>query len=244
MKAVLPKSNRIAPANGNGHENPASVVIIPKLRIQTVTLKITGKTPLIVHAWSKKAITMMLNKQMSVASAGREKKNPLNDFRESLYNITEGEKHKLVGFGVPSPAFKAAIVSSANDVSMKMTEIKRGLHVSHYTTEIIAPPLPKVDYTEWDIKHAKELEFEHSKGCSMRQDLVRLQTGVADVRFRGCWPKWGCTLEIEYNESVLSLEQVVNLVSAAGYGCGIGEWRPSAPECRSGEYGRFEVVQD
>lgn len=232
-KATLSK-NRIT-QTGNGA--PSLAVTIPKISYKTMQITVRGKSPLIVHAWSAKAIKMMLDKQMGIASAGRSKKDPLADFRESLYVLPNDE-----GFGVPAPAFKACIVSGANDIELKMTEVKRCVHVSFYTVKLHCPPLDKKHWTEWDYKYEKELKREHELGCSMRQDLVRLESGVADIRFRGCFPIWQCILEIEYNSKVLTAEQVVNLFQSGGLGCGIGEWRPSSPECRSGEFGRFEVV--
>lgn len=216
---------------------PSKEVSIPQLQIETIHVTLKGKSPLIVHAWSAKAVKMMLDKQMGIASSGREKKDPLKDFRESLYYLPDNQ-----GLGLPSPAFKASIVSGANDVEMKMTEVKRCVHVSFYTTKIIAPSLDRSLYTEWDTKYEKEIQKEHNWGCSMRQDLVRLESGVADIRFRGCFPIWEAVLQVEFNKKVLTAAQVVNLFQSAGFGCGVGEWRPSAPECRSGEYGRFEVA--
>lgn len=179
---------------------------------------------------------MMLDKQTKTATAGREAKNPVEDFKGSLYYLPNRE-----GFGLPAPSFKAAIVSAANDVDQKMTEVKRGLHVNSYLVKIEAPPLAKEHWTEYDEQFADKIKFEHDHGCQMRCDMVRLESGVADIRFRGSFPIWKATLQIEYNESVLSAEQVVNLISAAGYGCGVGEWRPSSPKVRSGEFGRFQV---
>lgn len=237
---TVPSTNRLAALkNGNGDSQqtiPAQAVSIPQLVVKTIHVNIVGKSPLIVHAWSAKAIRQMLDKQTKTATAGRAAKNPVEDFRGSLYYLPEKK-----GFGLPAPSFKAAIVSAANDVGQKMTEVKRGLHVNSYLVPIIAPVLAKENYTEYDEQYAKEIEFEHSFGCQMRMDMVRLESGVSDIRFRGCFPEWKATLDVEYNEAVLSAEQVVNLISAAGYGCGVGEWRPSSPSVRSGEFGRFTV---
>lgn len=234
----MPKSKRLA---GNGEvtsrTNKTALVEIPEINFRSVQIKVESKSPLIVHAWSEKAVKMMLDKQMKVACKGRDAKDPLKEFQGSLYRIPNNG-----GFGIPSPAFKACIVTSANDVQMKMTEIKRAVHVNSFFTKIDAPPLQKASFTEWDTKYEKELKFEHSQGCSMRLDLVRLETGVADLRFRGSWPVWSCTIELEFNEAVISLEQLTNLLNAAGMGGGVCEWRPSSPQCRSGEYGRFTVA--
>jgi len=228
------RQNTITPDKSNGERGLS--VIIPKMVYKTIQIVVRGKSPLIVHAWSAKAIRMMLDKQMGVASPGRDKKDPLQDFKESLYFLPDNK-----GLGVPAPMFKACVVSGANDVEMKMTEIKRCIHVQSYTVPVIAPPLDRQHWTEWDVKLEKDLEQYHNWGCSMRQDLVRLDSGVADIRFRGCFPVWKCALEVDYNTKVLTTEQVVNLFQSGGLGCGIGEWRPSAPVCRSGEFGRFEV---
>lgn len=236
MKTVkLPKSgNRITT---NGDAVPAAAIHIPKLRYRTLCITVEGKTALIVHAWSAKAVRMMLDKQMGIPSAGREKKNPLNDFKESLYYLPEDK-----GFGMPAPCFKAAIVTAANDVELKMTECKRNVHVNSYLVPINAPPLDKKDYTEWDTKYEKDLKFHHEHGARMRMDMVRLESGVADIRFRGEFLKWSCDLEIEFNEAIITAAQLTNLIQAAGQS-GIGEWRPSSPNVRSGEFGRFTIRQ-
>lgn len=256
MKTVkLPKTDRMAvPANATETANvpppnaqpewkgpgpiPNIGITVPKMKIQVVHLKVVGKTPLIVHAWSSKAVKMMLSKQTGEASPGREKKDPLKDYKESYYRMPNGK-----GFGIPAPAFKGCAVSAANDVELKMTEVKRAVHVPFYTVKIEAPPLDKIYWTEWDYKYETELKEEHAAGAQMRQDIVRLQSGVADIRFRACWPIWSCDLEVEFNATILSLEQVVNLFDQGGYGVGVCEWRPGAPECRTGEYGRFSVAR-
>lgn len=237
-KTLTPSKARSTQSNGEATTaTPSRVASIARLRIEKVHVTIVGKTSLIVHAWSAKAVRQMLDKQMGTATAGREKKNPVNDFKESLYRLPNN-----AGLGFPSICFKAAAVSAANDVSLKMTECRRSIHVNAELVKIIADPLPKELYTDWDLKHAKEIEFEHQHGCQMRMDMVRLESGVADIRFRGCFPKWKCLLEVEYNANAFSLDQVVNLINAAGQS-GVGEWRPSSPQVRSGEFGRFAVEE-
>ena len=44
---------------------------------------------------------------------------------------------------------------------------------------------------------------------------------------------------MSYNANgMYSLEQIVNIINAGGYACGIGEWRPE----RDGQYGMFHVA--
>lgn len=209
-------------------------VTLPEFKTNLARIHIVGKTPLITHAWSAKAIKMMLDKQMGIASSGKEKKDPFADFKSSLYKVENGK-----GYGMPAPAFKAAAVSAANMVELKMTQVKIAFHVMHYTVPITGPAI-KSPLTEWDNEYAEKLAPFHALGISMRMDLVRVANGNADLRFRAWWPEWKCVLEVEYNEAFLTLDQMVNLIRAGG-NVGIGEWRPGAPECRSGEYGRYEI---
>jgi hypothetical protein len=231
------KARQIKPAT-NGEQKPVQQVVdLPEIKFAEVQIQVIGKTPLIVHCWSQKAVGMMLGKQLGEASKGRAKKDPFEDFKGSLYPVMVNGKQR---YGVPSPAFKACAVTASNDVELKMTTMRRAFHVSSYTVPIDAPPI-KEPITEWDKKYLKELKPYHALGISMRMDVVRLQTGVADLRFRGWFPEWSATLLVEYNPSMITLAQLLNLFRAGGWGGGICEWRPSAPECRSGEYGRFTL---
>lgn len=233
MAVKLSKTSRLV-TNANGVSSVG--VVLPQRRERKVQLFIESRTGLISHAWSEKASRMMLDKQMGIASAAREKKDPFKDFEASLYRVEGG------GFGMPAPAFKACSVTAANDVGLKMTEMRRAFHVNTYTVRIKGPQITK-PITEWDEKYKIQLVPYHAEGISMRMDMVRLESGVADIRFRGWWPVWSCTLEVEFNEGVISLEQLVNLFSEGGYGVGIGEWRPSSPYVKSGEFGRFKIAK-
>jgi hypothetical protein len=77
----------------------------------------------------------------------------------------------------------------------------------------------------------------------MREDVVRLENGVAMLRYRPAFHGWAATLEVEYKPSILSREDVVALVNEGG-SCGVGEWRPAAKKSEvGGPYGRFRVTQ-
>lgn len=239
MKTILSNGNRIAKNRLSPAvtiQLPKKAVDLPPLKLETVKIHIVGKTPLIVHNWSAKAIRMMLDKQMGIASAGREKKKPFEDFESSLYKLQDGK-----GFGIPAPAFKACAVTASKGVELVMTQMRQAFHVNWYTVPVFGENITK-PITKEDRDYAKQLKPYHKQGISMRMDVVRLETGVADLRFRAWYPKWKCELEVEYNPTMISLQQLINLFRAGGLGCGVGEWRPSSPHCRSGEFGRFEVV--
>jgi len=220
-----------------------------KLQLGKIHVHIISQTGLIVHEFSAKSKKEMLDNMMKVPKKGREARDPLADFKGSLYKFPEGGP--LEGkFGFPARGFKACFVNAANDVELQKTQIKRQLRV-HGTGEgamnvdalilIEADELPKALWTEWDHKYAKELAAYHKMGISMREDVVRLANGNADLRYRAIYPNWRAKVPVVYNSRMLSRDQLLALIDAAGFGVGIGEWRPGAPQSQSGQFGCFVV---
>lgn len=183
---------------------------LPKLNLQVMQVTLIGDSPLICHAWSTKAKKAMLDKQMKKARAKKEAKSPEDDYDESLYRI-DGDR-----FGFPAVAFKSAAVDACRFVEgVKMTEARGAFHIVGEFVVIEGEPTP-------------------------REDMVRVGMGTADIRYRGQFREWRATLTIQFNANVISAEQIVNLLTLAGFGVGVGEWRPE----RNGSYGRFHVATE
>src|SRR5262245_1183335 len=51
---------------------------------------IIGDTPIITHAWSEKAKAEMLKKQAGATRTAKEKRDPEQDFLNSLYDMGDG----------------------------------------------------------------------------------------------------------------------------------------------------------
>jgi hypothetical protein len=186
-----------------------TTVTLPPLKIETVNVTLIGDTPLIVHRWSEKAKKQMLDKQMKKASAGKEAKDPERDFRESLYVLEDGS------YGFPIIGFKAAAVTACTSIgSMTKVAARQAFHVDG--------------------------EFAVIEGGepTMREDMVRVGMGTADIRYRGEFKQWFTTIAVKYNANVMSAEQILNLMQTAGFAVGVGEWRPE----RDGQFGRFHVA--
>jgi hypothetical protein len=186
-----------------------AVVEVLSVTIKRVVLELEGDSPLIVHAWSEKAKKEMRDKQMKKAKTAKEAKNPERDYEEAFYRLPNGEP------GFPTIAFKQAAVSAGGRFSdgLKMTELRGSFFVEGELVEIIGAP-------------------------RMREDMVRVGMGTADIRYRPEFPTWRVKLPIKYNADAISLDQLVNLFTLAGFGVGVGEWRPE----RDGQYGMFHVV--
>lgn len=186
---------------------------IPALNIKHAELPIVGVSPLIVHRWSEKAKREMLEKQMKRAKVAKAAKDPEEDYEQSLYKLPGG------GFGFPAVGFKAAAITAVTQISGLTKVLARGaFHVRGIQTD--------------------EGEMVRIEGePRIREDMVRIAMGTADIRYRGEFPKWSAVLDIRYNANVISPEQIANLFHHAGFAVGVGEWRPE----KDGQYGMFEV---
>jgi hypothetical protein len=72
----------------------------------------------------------------------------------------------------------------------------------------------------------------------MREDMVKVGMGTADIRYRGEIRNWYADITISYNElGKFNLQDIINVLNAGGFVCGLGEWRPE----RDGQYGMFHV---
>jgi hypothetical protein len=198
---------------------------LPALDLQMMEVTIIGDTSLIVHQWSQKARGEMLSKQLKEARGAKEARDPVADFEASMYQFTDG------GYGFPSVAFKNAAVTAGTSVA--------GL------TKIAARQAFQILGEEMDIVGA----FEGSKSRvnlvriggaepQMREDMVKVGMGTADLRYRAEFPKWFARIVVRHNANVLSQAQILNLINTAGFAVGVGEWRPE----RDGQNGMFHVA--
>ena len=207
------------------------VIEIRPIEIKKVTIRIVGDTPLIMHAWSEKAKRMMLEAQMGVAKGKKkEAKNPVDDFIRSMYWLTpmpedgtmESFEEAIANgarFGFPVTAFKQAAISAA--YRMGWAKDKMSMRGAFF-----------IDSDENGM-----IEI-HSDTPEMREDMVKVGMGTADIRYRGEFKNWYADLTISYNSNgQYSLENIVNIINAGGYVCGVGEWRPE----RDGQNGMFHV---
>lgn len=182
-------------------------VKIPPMDIHHLMVQLVGDSALICHAWSDKAKKMMLDKQMKNAKPAKEAKDPGRDYEDSLYKYPGG------GYGFPTIAFKAAAVDACSHVDgITKVEARGAFHINGELLKINGEP-------------------------KLREDMVRVGMGTADIRYRGEFNPWSVDVPIRYNASVLSDEQIMHLFEIAGFAIGIGEWRPQ----RDGMYGLFHV---
>lgn len=212
-------------------KNVETIEIKP-IEIQKTTIRVVGDTPLIMHAWSEKAKREILDKQMKKTKASaKQAKSPVEDFIRSMYwlegfpeEMSEDNFEEAIRngarFGFPVTAFKQAAISAA--YRMGWTKDKMSMRGAFFI--------------DGDENQMVEI---FSDVPVIREDMVKVGMGTADIRFRGEFRNWYADLTISYNKNgQYSLEQIINIINAGGYVCGIGEWRPE----RDGQYGMFHVA--
>lgn len=211
---------------------PNEVIEIKPIQIKKATIHIVGDTPLIMHAWSEKAKREMLEKQMKVTKTkAKTAKNPVEDFIRSMYwlspmpeEMTEDAFNEAIQngarFGFPVTGFKQAAISAA--YRMGWSKDKASLRGAFFI----------------DCDDDQMVEIK-SDPPIMREDMVKLLGQTADIRYRGEFRNWSADLTISFNENgQYTLEQIINIINAGGYVCGVGEWRPE----RDGQFGMFHIA--
>lgn len=195
-----------------------TTVQLERIKREVAEIEIVGTAPLIVHAWSTKAREMMLAAQQGKKTP-KQHKNPQQDFEDSQYRFTDG-RH-----GFPVTAFKAATVKGGGRLfgkSVKMTELRQLLtFLPHGVSE-----------------DGMQLVHLIADEPVMREDMVRVGMGTADIRYRAEYRDWRVKLHVAYVPSAIDLSSVVALVDAGGTN-GVGEWRPE----KSGSFGTYEVAE-
>jgi len=207
-----------------------SVVEIKARSIRTVPVSIIGDSPLIVHAWSEKAKKMMLDAQTKeTKTKAKTKRDPFDDFIQSMYWLTEKPESTM-------DAFNAAIENGAK-FGFPLTGIKQASNSAAYRQGWVK--------NQMELRGSYFLKSAYGDMAEiisdppiMREDMVRIGNGSADLRYRGEFRNWRMDFIMEYNENGnMTLEQILNCIDAGGFVCGIGEWRPE----KDGDFGRYHV---
>ena len=223
-------------------------VAINPLKLKRIPIRIVGDTPLIVHAWSEKAKKEMLDAQQGKGKTKKKPtKMPFDDFARALYWITPmpeveiddeatGEKRMVVTeeifdeavqngarFGFPANSFKLAANSSAYRLGWVKNQM--GLRGAYFL----------------NAEDGSELVEIKGSTPVIREDMVKVGMGTADLRYRPIFEEWYCDMILEYNESGdMKLNDILSCIEAGGYVCGVGEWRPE----KDGNFGRFHIEKN
>lgn len=190
-------------------------VALKRMNRLAVTIGIRGTSPLITHAWSDKARKQIEDKQAGKKTKARDVRDPQAEFEAAKYATADGRE------GVPAMAFKKALITAAHkDIGCDKTLVRKAVFLRCEDDTMVVP-----------------LEFDE---CVMRQDFVRVGAGSTDLRYRPEYRGWRFSVTLEIDAELLTIDDLVTLIDRAGFGVGMGEWRPQ----KDGEFGRFCVDPD
>ena len=203
---------------------------IRPLDLKRVNIKIVGDSPLIIHAWSDKAKKMMLDTQTKrTKTTSREIRNPYDEFINSLYWLTEKPE------STPE-AFEKAVKNGAK-WGFPVGGVKQCANSAAYRLGWVANQMALRGAYFLQTEHGNMFEIKGSIP-ELREDMVRIGMGSADLRYRAEFKNWYAEMTVLYNASgALTFEQILNCINAGGFCTGLGEWRPE----KDGDFGRFHI---
>lgn len=189
----------------------ADVVTLKPIQRKLVRMRIVGKSPLILHAWAEKNRELMRDRHAGSKTKNRDVRDPQAEGEAAAYRKDDGR------YGVPAMAVKASVIGAAHkDIGCEKTLVRKSLFILCDDDKLLP------------------LECDEPQ---IREDIVRVGNGAADLRYRPYFFKWAVTVDWELDSELLQVKDLVTLVNRAGFGVGLCEWRPE----KGGEYGRFSV---
>lgn len=203
-------------------------VMISAPNFQTAIFNIRGIAPYVQNKFSQKAREMMRQTQEAGSTGKKGKKKEGKNFQEAYELATHRASEGWCG--IPAPAIRAAMISACRTVGFKMTLAKLSVFIEADGFDA-DDQTPLVKITKGEPQY-----FE---------SLVRLATGVADIRPRPMWqPGWEAKIRIRFDADQFTLTDVTNLLMRVGLQVGIGEGRPDSKQSTGMGWGMFEVINE
>jgi len=206
------ESTTTTKSTGNG------VIEIYEIETQQIDVCLIGTSPLILNRMSQKVWQELLfpkGRKSTVERQQSMKHDPIREFRDAPYMLPKHVKAPTA-LGVMASGFKRGMGTAALDIpGAKRTQIGRLVHVPGEYVPVFGLPRVFMSITRSaDINH------------------------TPDVRTRAILPEWACRITIKFVTSALRQKSITNLLAAAGFVSGLGDWRQ---EKGSGSFGAYRI---
>lgn len=187
--------------------------VVKAIQAKRITVRIVGTSPIIANKWSEKAKQMMAKKGSGDKTSNRDARDTDAEFKAAMHLTSDG-KH-----GVPVMAIKTCIINAAHkDLGIEKTLVRKALFVG------VSDPSGVIPFD----KHSKPW---------MREDPMRIGRGSVMLRYRPQYDTWSLIVTFEIDSSLLTIENLLNLITRAGFGVGLLEGRPE----KGRDFGRFKL---
>jgi hypothetical protein len=156
-----------------------------------------------------------------VERASSLKHDPLAEYRASIYRFNHDRAPTRLC--IPATAFKKALRQAALRVpGVAKTEIGQLVWVRG-DGETGSDYIPLYGVPQLMMGVVRNSDMNHTP----------------DIRTRAIIPRWACSFRLIFVRPLLTARTVINLLSASGLICGVGDFRQ---EKGAGSYGQFELV--
>ena len=185
------------------------------IKVAVIEFRIIGLSPLIQNAWDEKALEMLRMTAMERKKRKKEPRDPEASAAAKAHRTAEGK------YGIPLLAFKASLIGAAHkNFGIEKTMVRKAFFIADPDGIGIIPM--------------------ECREPIVREDVVRVGMGATDLRYRPEFREWAVDITADIDAEILNEGDVVNLVNRAGFGVGIGEWRPE----KGGDFGRYKIDPD
>jgi len=191
-------------------EKQKKEIIVTPINIGSFKLKVVGTSPMLQEKMSEKVMEVLKNQ---MEGKGKDKKT-IKDFESEVEGKIWKDSNGNVCF--PAGGFKKAIVEAAPYLDGFDKKLARSI-------VIVGDLIP--------IKYSKQLI---NKTVGKMSGITKAPRPIWRPEFRD----WSCELNVRYNESLITPEQIINLTKLAGFHIGVGGWTPQ----HNGSYGMFTVA--
>ena len=200
----------------------ADHVMISRPVVREILVPIRGfpGIPLVTQKMSQKVLEYIRGKQGGKVQGPRPRKDPTDNYQNAMH-LMPGAKATDTNpdLGFPASGFRRAMIAAAN---IKVNGVSKPMAGGNIFVIPDGGSLVRIRY----------------ENLSMREDALKNESGVMDLRYRPQLLGWSALVRIQFDEGIVSPEQVVNLMCRAGFSVGIGESSPRS----QGDWGRWEVV--
>lgn len=180
---------------------------------------ILGTSPFLSHAMPPKAWHELLapaGKKGAAEKASTMKHDPVQEYRDSIYRLKDDGETLIA---TKTTGFKKAMQTAALDTpGTKKTQIGRLVTVHGELTPLFGIP---------------QLHMTIVRSADMNR--------TPDVRTRCIQKEWACRLKVTFTKPILREQSIANLLAAAGFQSGVGDWRQ---EKGSSNFGSFKLVSE
>ena len=189
---------------------------IPGINLVGAKIQIVGTSPLLMNRASQEVRAALDDRSPGKKKPVQAKTNVSDE------DVIKGKSHYCDNktFGFPARSFKIAMMEIAKrfkDKKLPSTIVRSGVQIKGDDNGLIP-----IEYESMQIS---------------KEFAVYKSTGTANIATRPKFVKWGTLLDVVFNESMISLDQILYLLVQAGFAIGVGSWRPD----KNGTYGTFEI---